>query len=182
MEEKKQSVTVLYEEHTQRSSEHLNVAPAINNISNDVVIGILVGFSDRGQPLVAFTNNGADICQPALYTGHLSYENAGKRVALLFPAGDVHKPMIIGIVRDNIKDAINVNAQSDQSDSIQTNTMSLQINQRKIELNAEDEIVLRCGRARIELSKNGHVAVKGLSIDSSAEKLHRIKGAKTEIN
>ena len=156
-----------------------NIHPAL---SNDVVIGILVGFDGAGQPLVAFAENPDDVCQPALFTGHLSHEDTGKKVALLFPAGNAHKPMIIGIVRERVKDTVNVNGLFEQNDESQANAISLQMNRRKIELNAEDEIVLRCGPARIELSKNGHVAIKGLSIDSSAQKLHRIKGAKTDIN
>jgi hypothetical protein len=51
-----------------------------------------------------------------------------------------------------------------------------------IELQAQEQIVLRVGDATISIDAQGTVAIRGERIDSEAEGIQRIKGAQVRIN
>jgi hypothetical protein len=53
---------------------------------------------------------------------------------------------------------------------------------RRVELEANDEIVLRCGEASITLRRNGHIAIRGVQVETRAAGLNRIKGGIVNIN
>lgn len=52
----------------------------------------------------------------------------------------------------------------------------------RVELAAQSELVLRCGKGKIVLRADGRVAITGLDIVSAAERRQRIKGGSVEIN
>lgn len=49
-------------------------------------------------------------------------------------------------------------------------------------LEAEQSLTLRCGEASIELRADGRVEIYGVHVESYAEGIQRIKGAKVRIN
>ncbi len=49
-------------------------------------------------------------------------------------------------------------------------------------LEAACELELRCGPARIVLTRDGEVIVRGVNITSRAAASHRIRGASVQIN
>jgi hypothetical protein len=52
----------------------------------------------------------------------------------------------------------------------------------RLELDARDEIVLRCGEATIVLRANGRVVVRGAYVETRARGTNRIKGGSVSIN
>jgi hypothetical protein len=52
----------------------------------------------------------------------------------------------------------------------------------RLELDARDEIVLRCGEATIVLRANGRVVVRGATVETRARGVNRIKGGSVSIN
>lgn len=53
---------------------------------------------------------------------------------------------------------------------------------RRLELEAQHELVLRCGRASITLLESGRVVIKGTYVESHASGTNRIKGGQVRIN
>lgn len=53
---------------------------------------------------------------------------------------------------------------------------------RRIVFDAQDEIVLRCGKASITLRRNGRIIIRGTRVETAAEGVNRIKGGTVEIN
>jgi hypothetical protein len=53
---------------------------------------------------------------------------------------------------------------------------------KRLELEAHDEIVLRCGPASITLRRNGRVVIRGVYVESRASGRNRIKGGTVQIN
>jgi hypothetical protein len=51
-----------------------------------------------------------------------------------------------------------------------------------IDLSAEKQITLRCGRASIALSAVGKIVIKGAKLLAAASGLHRIRGGAVQIN
>lgn len=51
----------------------------------------------------------------------------------------------------------------------------------RVLLDAKREVVIRCGRSSIRMSRNG-IVLSGVRIETRAAGLHRVKSGKTEIN
>jgi hypothetical protein len=56
------------------------------------------------------------------------------------------------------------------------------IDGKRIVLEGQEEIVLRCGKASITLRSNGRVVVRGAYVETRAEGVNRIKGGAVKIN
>ena len=53
---------------------------------------------------------------------------------------------------------------------------------KKVRLEGQDEVVLRCGKASITLRKNGRIVIRGVQVESRATGRNRIKGGAVLIN
>lgn len=51
-----------------------------------------------------------------------------------------------------------------------------------LELQAQQQLILRCGDASISIAADGTIEIRGERIDSEAEGIQRIKGAQVRIN
>lgn len=136
-----------------------------------VVIGLLVGHSEDNIPLVAFPGNPDEVAIPARSTVVLGESVVGKQVALLFESGDPHCPIIIGPVQ-------NPNNQNDDTEKQPT----AEIDGEQIVLSAKNEIVLKCGKSSITLTKAGKVLIRGEYVLSRSSGVNRIKGGVVHIN
>lgn len=53
---------------------------------------------------------------------------------------------------------------------------------KTVSLEAQDEIVLKCGRSSLTLRRNGEVVLRGVRVLSRASQTQRIRGASVQIN
>ncbi|MCR9165749.1 MAG: DUF6484 domain-containing protein [Nannocystaceae bacterium] len=53
---------------------------------------------------------------------------------------------------------------------------------KKVRLEGQDEIVLRCGKSSITMRRNGRVVIRGVQVESRATGRNRIKGGAVLIN
>ena len=137
-----------------------------------VVIGILVGFTADGQPLVAYGENPKEVPVIAQTTVPLENDLIGKKMALLFTGGDPRQPIIIGPLLSNNQIA----------EHEKTSESELVIDGKHLLLTAENELTLTCGEASITLKKNGKILLTGTNLLSRAKFANRIKGGSVQIN
>jgi Domain of unknown function (DUF6484) len=101
----------------------------------------------------------------------------GIPVLLLFEKGDPSLPIIVGIIHDTLYPTPHEGA-----------TVSLErpddivVDGKKRVFDAEEEILLRCGKSSVSLRKDGKIVVKGTQIVSRASGTQKIKGASVKIN
>jgi len=69
-----------------------------------------------------------------------------------------------------------------ESASQQETKVEVQVDKKRLELEAQDEIVLRCGKASITLRRNGRVVIRGAYLESRSDGTNRIKGGNVQIN
>ena len=137
-----------------------------------VVIGLLVGYNDEQLPLVAFPGNPDENAVAARSTVTLSDEQIGKEVALLFEGGDPRRPILIGPIQYPVKTDADATSE----------TPSAEIDGERIVLAAKKEIVLKCGKASITLTRAGKVLIRGDYVLSRSSGVNRIKGGVVHVN
>ncbi|MCO3056629.1 hypothetical protein FA246_10035 [Pseudomonas aeruginosa] len=101
---------------------------------------------------------------PDAATTQLGRADIGAQVALMFVAGDPRQPLLIGRIQRLPQEA------------------SAQLDGERLEFSAEREIVLRCGKASITLTRAGKVIIRGAYLSSRSTGVNRIKGGSVQIN
>ncbi|MGB0128041.1 MAG: DUF6484 domain-containing protein [Rhodocyclaceae bacterium] len=136
-------------------------------------VGRLQGFDLLDQPLISNLSVCPGEVVPARSTLPLRRGMIGSDVVVLFDGGDPQAPIVMGVierkalVEDTPAPAIGVTVQADGERHV---------------IEAEREIVLRCGDASITLTRAGKVLIKGNYIVSRSSGCNKVKGAAIELN
>jgi hypothetical protein len=138
-----------------------------------VVIGLLMGFDEAGAPLVVYPGNPSEEAVPARATARLAPADVGCSVALLFEDGDLACPLVIGRILHPERDPVPAPPRA---------PVHVQIDGERVELTAEREIVLRCGKASITLTRAGKILLRGAYIFSRSTGVNKIKGGSVQLN
>jgi hypothetical protein len=102
----------------------------------------------------------------------LGDEQIGREVALLFEGGDPRRPILIGPIQHPAKQS------KETTDELST----AEIDGERIVLAAKNEIVLKCGKASITLTRAGKVLIRGAYLLNRSSGVNRIKGGSVQIN
>ncbi|WP_372623353.1 DUF6484 domain-containing protein [Falsiroseomonas sp.] len=143
-----------------------------------VVIGVLLGFGDAGEPLVVFPGNRREEAVEARSTAALSAADVGGEVALLFEGGDPARPLVIGRLLRPAEAPPAPRGRPARRQAVEV----VRDRGDRLELRAEQEIVLRCGTASITLTRAGKVLIRGAYISSWSSGTNRIRGASVHLN
>lgn len=135
-----------------------------------VVLGRIVGLAASGMPLVTYPESPEARAREAMSTVDVKLQDIGREVTLVFVRGDWEKPVVSGILRQG-----NAAAQNAKQ-------VAVSVEGQRLVLSAEEEVVIRCGKASIEMKKDGRVAVRGTSLLSRASGANRIKGGFIVLN
>ena len=145
-----------------------------------IVIGRLVNLEevDSGRMMVDWpgNNNGGPL--PVISTVSLRPEDEGREVALAFEDGDPKKPIVLGLIHREEKESL---ARS-QENATESSGVSVERDGERLILTAEKEIVLRCGKSSITLTRAGKVLIRGAYLLSRSSGVNRIKGGSVQIN
>jgi hypothetical protein len=133
------------------------------------------GFDMDERPLIAGAFGLAGELVPARTTVRLLREQIGSTVVVLFEQNDARLPIIVGVLQD--RRSFDSVARSPEAPLV-----SVQVDDDRMVLRAEREIVLRCGDASITLRRAGKVLIKGAYILSRSTGYNKIKGAAVDIN
>ncbi len=137
-----------------------------------VMIGLLLGLDNSGAPLVGFAGNPQAEATPARSTAHLTREDIGREVALLFEEGDPSRSLVIGRIQHP----------EEMLEAAANEPKTVEIDGERLFFNANHEIVLRCGKASITLTKAGKIILRGAYVLSRSSGVNRIKGGSVQIN
>ena len=135
------------------------------------------GFDDTGAPLVDFVPNGAGSPLAARSTVALNEAHVGREVALLFERGDPRSPIVMGLMWDGGQAAA-----AATETGVEEQDVHVQADGERVTITAEKEIVLRCGKASLTLTRAGKVLIRGTYLLSRSSGVNRIKGGSVQIN
>jgi hypothetical protein len=136
-------------------------------------VGSLVGFKDNGRtPLVTFAGQPGAAAIAARATVDLHAAHVGGEVVLTFEAGDWLKPIILGVLR-----AADPNHLAPHPGHVE-----VEADGERMLVSAKEQLVLRCGKAVITLTKAGKIIIEGTYVSSRSTGVHRIKGGSIQLN
>lgn len=168
----------------------------------EVLLGVLSAINADGSPMIGFPQ--FPQCEPvaALATIPVLPQYIGRQVALLFTQGAYPRPIVIGFlysplqqILDNslelstagsahddqaVFDTASVVARDVMSASLQTDTVH--IDGKRVVLEGQEEVVLKCGEASITLTRNGKVVIRGKYLLSRSSGVNRILGGSVQVN
>jgi Domain of unknown function (DUF6484) len=106
------------------------------------------------------------------------HHGAGDGVLLVFEEGDPARPVIFDLLKSRIRPARTAPADG----LVPVANRDPSVNGETIHFDAEEQIVLRCGKASITLTKAGKIIIRGAYLLSRSSGANSIKGASVRIN
>ena len=139
-------------------------------MNSGATVGVFRGRGANGEPLVDFPGN--DQPQPvvARTTVPLTPDDEGRELILLFCSGNPPQPVVMGVVLEPA------------SPRTESTTIDARVDGKRISIEAQHELAIRCGDASITLTRAGKVLIRGKYILSRSSGLNRIKGAAVDVN
>jgi hypothetical protein len=139
-----------------------------------VVVGTLLALTDQGHTaLVAFPGQPGHEAQRARTTVDLHGAHIGAEVTLMFERGDVHCPIVMGVLRQ---------PRTVWPQAEQPATVEVDADGQRMVVTAQSQLVLRCGEASITLTQSGKVLIDGTYVLSRSRGVNRIKGGSVQLN
>jgi hypothetical protein len=161
-------------------------------------VGKLVAWATGRAPRVDFEGNelgplAARSTIPLDPTTILAAIADERGVLLTFEDGKPHAPIITGLLQpigdlDEAPELWQDEAETSEGESegeAEGESIGLseaRVDGKRVEIEAADEIVLRCGEASIVLRRNGRVIIRGTYVETRSRGVNRIKGGSVEIN
>lgn len=140
---------------------------------NGALVGTLAGVSEDGVPLVDFDGNPGRSPLPARPAAAFTISDIGRNAVLLFEAGDLARPILIAFLaapKPRIPPAV------------EAPPVEVKLDGEQLIFSAKNEIVLRCGKSSITLTRAGKVIIRGAYLLSRSSGANRIKGGSVQIN
>ena len=133
--------------------------------------GRLVRIDNEGRLFVDFQGNPSGPVAAKLAVSETEIADLidgaeGTEILLVFENNDIAQPIIIGRVRD----------------CLPSNGIEIYIRGRRFIVDTDEEIELRCGEAKLRITRDGKVIVLGNDVLSRARRRNRIKGGTVNIN
>jgi hypothetical protein len=160
-------------------------APSIHSLSADDRIdgmktGRIVEICGDGTVRVTWAGNRRGPL-PARLSGALAERMGRGQVAenatvlLLFADGDPEQPVAVDTVETAAAPPAAAVFAADPEETVT-------VDGRRIAFDAREEIVLRCGKSSITLTRAGKIIIRGAYLLNRSSGVNRIKGASVQIN
>ena len=149
----------------------LAIAPA-----HEVIVGQFIGLDEQQRPLITSSCHINPVVAQAIVTINDDPLLLSGNNVILFMGGDI--PIIMGFIADTLSPK----HQSSSGLLGDVLTSSLHVDGKKINLQAQNEVVLKCGKSSLSLSRNGKVTIKGTNITTRSSGANKIKGANVQVN
>jgi len=141
-------------------------------------IGELLGFSERGYPLIELTSHDDPIEAPTTFA--LDRDDVGCTVLVVFVRGDRDQPVVTGRLLAPLP--LEERPRPEAEVKLEGGALKIESEGERVIIEAQEELVLRCGKASLRLRRDGRVEVRGVDIVSRASRANWIKGGSVALN
>lgn len=138
-----------------------------------VLIGELIAITDEGlTPLILYPGQPGTAVIAARSTVDLHGAHIGKRLVLMFEGGDPLRPIVMGVLRQGEGGPLEE----------RPGQVELDVDGERMTVSAKEQLVLRCGKASVTLTKAGKVLIQGTYVSSRSSGVNRVKGGSVQLN
>jgi Domain of unknown function (DUF6484) len=137
-----------------------------------IVVGRLIGLRDSQIPLVVYEGQPRVVAVPARTVVDVRGEHIGREVVLSFEGGDPSRPIVMGCLRPDRAWPLPERPEQVEVD----------VDGERLIISSTQEIVLRCGKSSITLTRQGRVDIRGTYVVTHSKGVNRIKGGSVQIN
>jgi uncharacterized protein DUF6484 len=139
-----------------------------------VRIGTLIGFAENGAlPLVCYDGQPGTAALPARAMLDLPSSQIGRLIVLMFVDGDPRQPLVLGSLHLGLEP---------RSLDAAGPSVDVEGDGRRLTVSAKDQIVLRCGKASLTLTREGKVILDGAYVSAHSSGVMRLQGGSVQIN
>lgn len=143
--------------------------------------GKIVAIDQEGAVFIDFSGNRrgpiqARITAAAADSITRQADDSDVKVLIAFEENDKRRPVIIDVIRDRIEPSPSAMAMD------RSNLDDVKIDGETVTFDAKKEIVLRCGKSSITLTRAGKVLIRGAYLLNRSSGVNRIKGGSVQIN
>nr|WP_319392414.1 DUF6484 domain-containing protein [uncultured Desulfobacter sp.] len=154
-----------------------------------VRVGQIVRIDGDGRILVDYPQNNMGAI-PARFTRAMDIEslvsakNEGLQVLLVFEDNRPDRPIIIDVLSSLMDGIYGSETRAVQEDLAldMGETQDITLNGKKIIFTGQEEIVLKCGKASITMTKAGKILIRGAYLLNRSSGVNKIKGGSVHIN
>ncbi|MGH0034598.1 MAG: DUF6484 domain-containing protein [Myxococcota bacterium] len=147
-------------------------------------VGEIAAVDAEGRALVTFEGchgvpaPARSVVDAPLRAGEHLEDLVGCPVLLVFEDGDPSRPIVLGLLRDRVcPEARRPEFELEAGDA-----RDVVVDGQRLVFDANQEIVLRCGKSTLILRRDGKVLVRGSNLVSRASETNRIKGGSISLN
>ena len=137
-----------------------------------IEVGELVALDEGGAAFVFIPARGTAALR-ARSVIDLHGAHIGRQVVVSFERDDATKPIVMGVLRGE-----GPNPEVPEA----LGSLEIDADGERLWLRARDQLVLRCGRASITLTRSGKVVIDGTYVLSRSSGANRIKGGSVQLN
>lgn len=138
-----------------------------------ILTGELIGIAEDGlTPLVLFPGQPGTAALAARTVVDLHGAHIGGDVVLMFDGGDPARPVIMGVLRPLPGWPL----------APAPGNVQVEADGERLIVGAREQLVLRCGKASITLTRAGKVLIQGSYLLSRSSGVNRIKGGSVQLN
>jgi hypothetical protein len=131
-------------------------------------IGELVALTQDGTPYVVDPSDVELTARRARTVVDLHGAHIGNQVVLMFEGCDASRPIVMGVLR--------------RADEGVPESIAVETDGARMVVSARQQLVLRCGKASITLTRAGKVLIQGEYLLSRSNGVNRIKGGSIQLN
>ncbi len=149
----------------------------------ELMLGQVVSIDEHGQFMVSFDGLVNKKGIPAISTIGVEPRLIGRQVVLMFAAQDISQPIVAGFLRNSLMDMFDtVELKPGGDTEAEPESRSLSVDSTKVVMEAEEELVLKCGESSITLLKSGKILIRGKYLVSRSSGVNRILGGSIQLN
>ena len=157
--------TNLFFQHTAKSSKNF-------------CVGQLIEIDAEGRPYVDFlgNHNGPVQALTLIQLPHIGNQPSSLPCEIMLYIDQEYSihPIVLGIIHDKLI--------SDSENYLENKSLTVTNMEKRLHLEATEEVVLKCGKSSIVLNAQGKVLVKGSEVISRAAGEIKIRGVFVSIN